>query len=735
MRRPLFLICIALLIGLLILEKAEAPIQDTSAFMDEELLIKASEKKQVLTLKGCVASCDTISEGKRLSICQISVLDENQISFSLLPTSKLNITTEQSEIKPGDFLVVSGEYVSYQEARNPGNFDAKTYYQSQNVIGKLQNPKIRSVMEGKISLQRILFTIREKLRSSCEQILDEQHGRTLSAICLGEKSNMEQEWKEVYQAGGISHILAVSGLHVTMIGMTVFQLLRRLRVSYTGSAVLSALFSYLYVTMTGSGVSAIRALLMFFLWLGAQVCGRKYDMRTSMAIAAFLIVRAEPKCIQTASFWLSFGAVMVIAVLLPCIQNTCRLQNRFLSSIVGSASIFIGTLPITLYFFYQAAPWSIAANLFVTALMPYLMGMGLLSAVTGLTAKNVGIFLASPVAYILTGFEKICALEQRLPYAVWIPGKPSAVAIGVYYLLLILTGQTTKKWNWIKKGKQRYKIWSLWVGISVLCIGLMLRKPDTLLSVVCLDVGQGDCALVQLPDGTDCLIDGGSSSQKKVWEYRISDTLKYYGADTLAYVFLSHADSDHTNGLLEMLKSDIDGITIQNLVLPYTEDPADFEEIEHLAEQKNITVLRMEQGDSLQAKEWSIRCLSPDGEMLCGDKNQDSMVLLLQYQSFRMLFTGDLEGNAEQQLQVPEIDVLKVGHHGSKNASSEAFLEAASPQAAVISCSEENRYGHPAKETLERLTAAGIRIYETKTGGAIQIKSDGTRFWMRKTVK
>lgn len=735
MRRPLFLVCIALLISLMFLEKAGVPVQDTSAFADEELLIKASEQKKVLTLNGCVTSCDTVSEGKRLSISQISVLDENQISFSLLPTSKLNFTIEESEIKPGDFLVVSGEYVPYQEARNPGNFDAKTYYQSQNVIGKLQNPKIRSVTEGRISLQRLLFAVRETLRSSCEQILDEKHGRTLSAICLGEKSNMEQEWKDMYQAGGISHILAVSGLHVTMIGMTVFQLLRRLRASYAGSAVLSGIFAYCYVLMTGSGVSAVRALLMFFLWLGAQICGRKYDMQTSMAIAAFLIVRAEPKCIQTASFWLSFGAVAVIAILLPCIAHTCQLKNRVLSSIVGSASIFIGTLPITLYFFYQAAPWSIAANLFVTSLMPYLMGMGLLSAAAGIAVKSAGIFLASSVACMLTCFEGICAIEQRLPYAAWIPGKPSAVAIGVYYLLLILTGQTAKKWSRRKEEKKRGRIRILWLGISVLCIGLMTRKTDSMLSVVCLDVGQGDCALVQLPDGTDCLIDGGSSSQKKVWEYRISDTLKYYGADRLEYVFLSHADSDHTNGLLELLNSYTDGITIQNLVLPYTDDPADFEEIECLAKEKNIAVLRMEQGDFLQTQEWSISCLSPDSQQLLGDKNQDSMVLLLQYQSFRMLFTGDLEGKAEQQLQTPDIDVLKVGHHGSKNASSESFLAAASPQAAVISCSEENTYGHPAKETLERLSQAGVRVYETKTGGAIQIKSDGKRFWVRKTVK
>lgn len=787
MKRPLFLVCIALAVLMAFIGNAGSPDADSPAFYDcescqmesaktalagEAMLVQAAEQEKVLTLKGCVVSCSAVSEGKRLSVNQLSVLMEDGSEISLLSELKLILTTEQNEIAPGDFLAFSGEYSPYQEARNPGNFDTKAYYLRENVIGKMKNLKLHSVDAGKMDLPRILYTIREKLRISCEKILDEKKGRTLSAICLGEKSNMEQEWKNTYQEGGISHILAVSGLHITMIGMSVFHLLRRMRTSYVKSALCSGVLALCYVLMTGNGVSAWRALLMFFLWLGAQVCGRKYDMRTSMAIAAFLLIWSDASSITTTSFCLSFGAVAAIAILLPCIKKTCSIKNQIADSIVGSVGIFLGTLPVTLYFFYQAAPWSMLVNLFVVAMMPSVMGMGLLASSVGIFAKTTGIFLAAPVNWLLVIFELLCRMEQYLPGMVWVTGQPKMSTMGVYYTLLVMTGIAACKWRSAdagneSAGKQKAKkpnvrrrnagnwklgrgiiglsIWKvrlLWIGISCICIALMVHQPNQNLQITCLDVGQGDCSLIQFPDGTNCLIDGGSSSEQSVWEYRIDDTVKYYGIDTLDYVFLSHADSDHTSGILEFLQEyqcgwknkNVHGITIRYLVLPPTADAEDFAEIRLLAAANKIAVLSMECDNVISAKDWSIACLAPSKEALSGDKNEDSMVLMLQYQQFHMLFTGDLEGEAEQELtdgrsEILDADVLKVGHHGSKNASSDEFLAAVSPQIAVISCGEDNSYGHPSKETVERLEHCGAHIFETQTCGAVQIISDGYRLW------
>jgi competence protein ComEC len=307
----------------------------------------------------------------------------------------------------------------------------------------------------------------------------------------------------------------------------------------------------------------------------------------------------------------------------------------------------------------------------------------------------------------------------------------------------------------------------------------MLLRGSRQLTITCMDVGQGDGILLQLPTGENALIDGGSSSKSNLWDNILSQTVKYYGIRRLDYIFLSHADQDHISGIEECLEAyesgwtgdNIHGITIGALVLPPTADEEDFEDLIALARQKGIPILRMQAGDCIysssrgegkaqksqesssagtqDAKEeqneentdpgsgednpqWSITCLSPDSKALAAEKNQNSMVLRLQYGSFSMLFTGDLEKEAEATLAASgtdlRADILKAGHHGSANATSEAFLAAVQPTFAIISCSENNSYGHPAPATLARLTDAQTQIRQTPSDGAIKIQSDGRTY-------
>lgn len=745
MKRPLFLLCIVLTVILVYIENAGNSIMDSPAFYGESLLLQEAEQKKRITIKGCIVSCDAVSEGKRLSLAQLSIPDKGNSEFVFLSKLKLNITIDQTELKPGDTIVVSGEYTTYDSARNPGGFDAKTYYHRENVIGSLRNPKIHFVQSGNMSIKRILYIVRERLRISCEAILDERKGKTLTAICLGEKSNMEQEWKTVYQEGGISHILAVSGLHITLIGMSVFKLLRILHVSYIGAAILSGTISCFYVMMAGISISALRAFLMFLLWLGAQTAGRKYDRMTAVAVTALVLVCLDGSSIQTASFVLSFAAVASIAILLPCVLSTCEIKGKIPEGIAGSCCIFAGTFPFTLMFFYQFSPWSILVNLPVVALMPYVMGMGLLSSVIGILKQSAGVFMATSVAWLLELFDLLCFLQIRIPHAVWIAGAPKPQAAAGYYFLLMTGIFLTECWKHKKKSKWISRI--LWILLFMVCIVWIIPDTEKELMITCLDVGQGDCSLLQFPDGTNCMIDAGSSSKRNVWKYQISDSVKYYGMETLDYVFLSHADSDHTNGIREFLQTyepgldgrNIHGLTIRNLVLPPVSDPEDFKEIKQLAANCRIKVFRMEKGDAVSDNTWSITCLAPDDRELSGDQNEDSMVLMVEYQKFRMLFTGDLEGEAEQKLvenvmkqqkdkSMLRADVLKAGHHGSANATSETLLEAVMPQIAVLSYGENNIYGHPAEDTTERLRKYGVRMYETAVNGAIMILSDGHGF-------
>ncbi len=799
MKRPFAMFCAALAALSAMWCAAAHPDRDGPPREAAALLQKEAEDGERITLAGIVAKCSAVSSGVRLSVDHLTIQKKDNSEQSLLPDLNVTITTEYKELLPGDEIVASGKAVFREPAANPGQFDAQAYYFAQDSICMISDAVISEMRPGRMSLARALCIVRRRLGSSFEAILETQEAHTMEAICLGERELLTQEWKEFYQEGGIAHILAISGLHISLIGMCLYRLLRKLGAPFGGCCAVSGAAVVFYVLMSGAGVSAVRALIMFAFWLGAQFWGRKYDMITAAAAAAMLLLLADARNLSQSSFLLSFAAVLTIALLVPCLKRSFRevmdsprFVRNLLRVFLPGLAIWLGTLPVTLYFFYQAVPWSILINLAVVPLMTALMVCGLLAGMVGLFSLPLGIFLVAPVHYILGLFELLCRLKEGLPLSVWVAGRPAVWRIALYYGILLAAGIVSyrladsgtkpgKAWNIRSRraGMRRPERWRreggrdsrnskdsgkrgnstksrraggaaapyiLWFCCSVACVRLMIAPGPDRLEITCLDVGQGDSALLRLPDGVSCLVDGGSSSESKIWKYRIGQTVKYYGVRALDYVFLSHADEDHINGVEEYLQEyelgfageNVHGVTLKNLVLPPTADPEDFEKLCGLAREKGVRILQMEAGDWIgdrlaqENTRWSITCLAPDADALTGDRNENSMVLLLQYGEFRMLFTGDLEGTAEQRLAASEedlsADVLKVGHHGSRNASSEEFLAQVSPQIAVISCGENNSYGHPAPETVERLQDAGCRILQTPLSGAVMIESDGETY-------
>lgn len=256
------------------------------------------------------------------------------------------------------------------------------------------------------------------------------------------------------------------------------------------------------------------------------------------------------------------------------------------------------------------------------------------------------------------------------------------------------------------------------------------------LQITMLDVGQGDGIYIKTPAGSHYLIDGGSSDVSKVGTYRIEPYLESQGVGELDYVFLSHGDGDHTSGIEEMLVNQKLGVRIHTIVLP-DENVIDeaLYALAELASENGTNVAIMEEGDiitddkSFSGNQMRLTCIAPSDTYEGEIGNASSMVLDLQYGEFDMLFTGDLEKEGEEMVvesgNLRDYDVLKVGHHGSKNATTEAFLEQVKPEIALVSAGKDNSYGHPASETLERLEEIGCEVYSTQEYGAITIRTDG----------
>lgn len=447
---------------------------------------------------------------------------------------------------------------------------------------------------------------------------------------------------------------------------------------------------------------------------------KKKQMPTALAASAVLTVGIHPLYLYDGGFWLSFGAVFAVCTVIPVLENEMRCK-----SLCAGLGINVLLWPVILYNFFEIPVYSILLNLIILPLMSVVLTCGMIGSFIKMAGWIPGKWILWICRCILWVYDKCCVFTIKLPMARWVAGRPDKRRIFIYYLVLMTVILILK----FKRNGKKYiiSITLYTVGFLILISGPWIRTGA---EVTMLDVGQGDCICVEGPEHKTYLIDGGSSDIKNVGKYRIEPFLKYRGIGSIDYVFVSHGDIDHMNGIEEMLKRQQVGIKIRNLVVTgeaYRDEK--LEELISVAEDNGTTVWEMENGTQIREGKLRFTCLGPK-EKNMNPGNEASMILHLEYEGFDMLFTGDVEKEGEESLtdtlsylQEKKIswEVLKTAHHGSKNSTTEAFLENVKPRYAWISAGRKNRYGHPHKDTLERLENSGAKIYSTQENGAFGI--------------
>ena len=675
----------------------------------------------------------------------------------------------------GSEVVVKGIFMPFLAATNPGEFDAFLYYRTQGVGGRLNQALVMDQGEEYWRVRESLYDLRAFLRGRLYRALGEREAGVMCALLLGDKDGLEEQVEDLYRRNGILHILSISSLHVTILGMALYGALRRLGAPVWLSAVSGSILLLLYGGLTGFGVSACRAIGMYLIRMLGEVLGRTYDMLTALGFMAAVMVAANPYYLQHSGFLLSYSSVLGIGVLYPALfgksgksarehqtlgrqsfsrQNQDRLRGRaavltsqlwegIRQSGTASLSVTLSTLPVQLWCYYEVPVYAVFINLLVLPFVKALMLSGLI-----LSAFPAFVPAAAAIKLILGWFELLCGWFGRLPFHTWNPGCPKPWQIAVYYLVL---GLAVLFWNRLSKRQERIPKRTdgrlLLTGIlvsAVLLLGIRLPKENR---VTFLDVGQGDCVLVQTVSGGNYLFDCGSSSRSGVGEYVLIPYLKYNGIHTLDAVFVTHPDTDHVSGILELLKiSEESGIKVWQLVLP---DLAETSRKEQLGEILAAVKAKGEEmpeiryicaGDMWESKGARFTCLHPAAGCGWEDANAYSECIYIEFyakgsagkgegSTTTLLLTGDVEGIGENALiealsarGIRKVDMLKVAHHGSRGATSEEFLELIRPGIAVISCGSNNRYGHPHPELLKRLEDCNCRIYRTQECGAVTVR-------------
>lgn len=712
-----------------------------------------------------------------LTSCVIG-LNLNETSEKVpVSCNRILIYSDSDVASIGEILVLDGTVELWNSAVNEGNYDEKSFYETRKTAFKLKDIKVLGVYGKESRWREGLWQLRLRLKEVYRNLMEPESGGILTTMILGDKELLSEETKRLYQVGGLSHILAISGLHISVIGMGLYRLLRKLGMGFGGAGILAGGILYGYGTLVGMGISVQRSMAMFLLLLFAQVVGRSYDTLNSLGAAAFLLLWKNPYLLWDAGFQFSFTAIIGVVWVGRCVSFAPTRAGKWGERLFVSAAIQLTTLPLAAWYYYEIPLYAILMNLLILPMMGILLSVGLAGGFVGLLSEKAARVVLFPCEKMLSWSGLLCGVCSKFPKATWITGRPGTGQMVCYYgLLAVFT-----LWAYRRKREETAQKANIGTGGKPRKKGREDRKNDgtradtkgkipgsracreggyrirpgggsfavagiLLFAVLCfpvrdgfeldiLDVGQGDASFLRTEQGYTIFVDGGSSNVGKVGKYRMLPFLKYKGVRYIDYWIVSHTDEDHICGLRELLE---EGYEIRNLVFArgVKEDEV-LEELLLLAEREGTEILYMNAGDILHLGTAEMRVLFPAaGNMDCEDKNAYSLVIRYEEGNFSGIFTGDIGAAEEQFLAesggLEEVVFYKAAHHGSNYSNSPEFLEALSPRAATVSCGARNRYGHPGEEAVRHMEEAGSTVFYTMESGQIKLTQEGETLLVQK---
>lgn len=744
-KRPLLTVCV-LLVAVVWLRLASGGYDSPTEVPEEgmEALVTGQvckKEEQKIWLKSVVIQCKSNQDQENNPRFQ-------KISYDGYLICEQSEEWSGEELSLGNHVVLSGIVTPFSEETNPGGFDAKAYYRSLGAGARLRRTQLLARDETVWRVREAMVRLRGVLHRRLYSVFPEREASVMGALLLGEKSDTDEALKELYKRSGILHILSISSLHITILGMSLYKALRRLGLPIAPCAVAGAVVLVLYGFLTGFSVSACRAIGMYLIRMAGAVCGRTYDLLTALGILAAGMVLYRPFFLENTGFLLSFLAVLGIGALYPALRGKRgsvkakyygeprvfvllrRLRQELKDSLLSSLSATLATLPVQLWFFYEAPVCAVFVNLFVLPFVKPLLIAGIFCLIPGLGAAGL------LDRGILWWYETVCRGFELLGADSGNPGRPQIWQVVVYYAVICCAVWVGRKRGTARESAEsrrsgcRAQLWKrLPLFLAVAAVAVFLLPAEKKNRVIFPDVGQGDCCLVQTRAGENYLFDCGSSSRSQPGEDVLLPVLKYYGIRRLDGVFVSHPDTDHGNGISELLAlAGENNITIERLCLPAVEEDRRQEQFGELlkAAGEEIPVVWIAAGEGWESGGVSFVCLHPEAGYPADNENAYSACFYVDFKSFSLLLTGDVEGEGEKALlaelqrrRISGITLLKVAHHGSRNSTSDGLLEQLSPVAAVISCGRNNRYGHPHEELLERLNAQECQVFCTAEDGAV----------------
>lgn len=617
-----------------------------------------------------------------------------------------------------------------------------------------------------------LYSFREQAQEVIARLVPEPQAALLTGILLGVETGIPRDLYEQFNATGTSHIIVISGSNIALVVSLLMALGRRV-VGRRWAALLSVVGVILYTLLVGADASVVRAAIMGSLAALSLYLGRQTTALNSLMVSAIALTAFNPAALWDLGFQLSFAASFGLVLLVPLLSKVGLLNYRrgdgwaqaawdsIGEVLLITVAVQIAVAPIQVVNFGRLSLVSLLANLLIVPVQPLVMFGGAIATAVGL------IPFLTPLAQVLFWIPwlalayttSVVQLAARFPFAtvevgrfpVWAAALYYGAALAVVWLCQRKPAAWRELWERItgrrepvaadqpaEKAHPRASLRSvapagLLAVTVVLAWSAVLYRPDGRLHVAFLDVGQGDAIFVTTPAGEQILVDGGPSPTALLGS--LGKQMPFWDR-SIDLLILTHPDSDHLNGLPDLLERYRVGLVLQAAGLE--EDGPAYEQWRELIARQGIPLqgvsagARIETGDGLTLEVLNPPVGAEGGKM---NDNDSSVVVRLVSGRVSFLLTGDAGEQAEGWMLSSGRSlgsvVLKVSHHGSDGASSTPFLEAVRPQLAVISVGEGNRFGHPAPGVLERLGAVGAQVFRTDEQGTVEVATDGLGLWVK----
>ena len=619
--------------------------------------------------------------------------------------------------KYGDLIKIQGEYSSPQTARNYKGFDYSKYLKILKIYGIIKIEEANLLKENDLNFVLIsINNLKQKMIDHANKNMPQKTANLLLGLLIGQKDNIQEDIIKSFRTANLSHILAVSGAHTSYIILGLTYIITKSKAPRRIGYIITIIILLVFIIITGASYSVIRACIMSIITISAKLFYKKENFFISICVSLFIILIQNTFAINDIGLKLSFlGTIGIIVFNKNITEFFIRIKIKEniakVLSLTFSAQLMI--MPITILNFNTFSLTFFISNILASPILGIIIILGFIAIFVSFVLNPISKILFFVLNLFLELLIFISEIVTKIPGSSILVKTPNLVSVITYYILILFINyffiikknpirrfqKKIIKICTIKNIKRIIKIIAR-IFLIISFLTMLVRVINPTLKIYFIDVGQGDCTLIITPKGKKILIDGGEGKNEILLPYLLDR-----GINKIDYIIISHFDSDHCNGLIEVMEK----IKVGKVIV--SKQPGESEEYRNILEiikRKNIEAYVVKAQDRITIeKDLYINILNPAGKLEFNDLNNNAMVAKLIYKNFSMLFTGDIEKAEENIAQKYKNNlkstILKVAHHGSKTSTNEEFLKYVEPQIALIGVGENNKFGHPNQQTIGKL--------------------------------